>query len=154
MTAHYKVVSIIGKTNTIAVPYLQDRSIQGIRHVMVNSNLLQFMSTGTMALLLKMGLDGDHTLLAHVKQFQKNLYLLSQLRHFMDTPKRKLFYHAHISPHLTYASTVCDGCSDILFDLILFTEELQMMISYSFFNSRYKATVLWTTSTQRKAHVQ
>ena len=71
VTAHYKVVSIIGKTNTIAVPYLQDRSIQGIRHVMVNSNLLQFMSTGTMALLLKMGLDGDHTLLAHVKQFQK-----------------------------------------------------------------------------------
>ena len=32
----------------------------------------------------------------------------------MDTPKRKLFYHAHISSHLTYASTVWDGCSDIL----------------------------------------
>ena len=27
-----------------------------------------------------------------------NLYLLSQLRHFVDTPKNKLFYHAHISP--------------------------------------------------------
>ena len=40
VTAHYKVVSTIGKTNTIAVRYLQDRSIQGIRHVMVNSNLL------------------------------------------------------------------------------------------------------------------
>ena len=34
----------------------------------------------------------------------------------MDTPKRKLFYHAHIFPHLTYASTVWDGCSDILFN--------------------------------------
>ena len=34
----------------------------------------------------------------------------------MDTPKRKLFYHAHISSHLTYASTVWDGCSDILFN--------------------------------------
>ena len=33
----------------------------------------------------------------------------------MDTPKRKLFYHAHISSHLTYASTRWDGCSDILF---------------------------------------
>ena len=40
VTARYKVVSTIGKRNTIAVRYLQDRSIQGIRHVMVNSNLL------------------------------------------------------------------------------------------------------------------
>ena len=46
---------------------------------------------------------------------KKNLYLLSQLKHFVDTSKQKLFYHAHISPHLTYASTVWDGCSDILF---------------------------------------
>jgi len=37
VTAYYKVVSTIGKTNTIAIRYLQDRSIQGIRHVMVNS---------------------------------------------------------------------------------------------------------------------
>ena len=50
------------------------------------------------------------------KTVSKNLYPLSQLRHFVDTPKRKLFYHAHISPHLTYASTVWDGCSDIFFN--------------------------------------
>ena len=50
------------------------------------------------------------------KTVSKTLYLLSQLRHFVDTPKRKLFYHTHISPHLTYASTVWDGCSDILFN--------------------------------------
>ena len=46
---------------------------------------------------------------------KKNLYLLSQLKHFVDTSKQKLLYYAHISPHLTYASTVWDGCSDILF---------------------------------------
>ena len=50
------------------------------------------------------------------KTVSNNIYLLSQLRHFMDTPKRKLFYHAHISPHLTYTSAVWDGCSDILFN--------------------------------------
>ena len=43
------------------------------------------------------------------------MYLLSQLKHFVDTSKKKLFYYAHISPHLTYASTIWDGCSDILF---------------------------------------
>ena len=73
--------------------------------------LNKFMSTGTLALLLMMNLAGDHTLLAFVKQFQK-IFICC---HSSDT-KRKLFYHAHISSHLTYASTVWDGCSDILFN--------------------------------------
>ena len=75
-----------------------------------DSHIDQVDETGTLALLLMMNLAGDHTLLAHV-----NLYLLSQLRHFVDTPKRKLFYHA-VSPHLLYASTVWDGCSVVLFN--------------------------------------
>ena len=61
-----------------------------------------------------------------------NLYLLSQLRHFVDTPKNKLFYHAHISPHLTYASIVWDGCSrDILFNKLnsLHRRAAKLMIS-------------------------
>ena len=61
-----------------------------------------------------MSLVGDPTLLAHAKQYQKNLYMLSQLKHFVDTSKQELYYYAHISPHLTYTSTVWDGCSDIL----------------------------------------
>ena len=39
------------------------------------------------------------------KTVSKSLHLLSQLRDFVDTPKRKLFYHAHVFPHLTCAST-------------------------------------------------
>ena len=67
------------------------------------------------------------------KTVSKNLYLLSQLRHFVDTPKRKLFYHAHISPHLTYAPTVWDGCSDILFNKLnsLHRRAAKLMISQS-----------------------
>ena len=96
------------------------------------------MSTGTLALLLMMNLAGDHTLLAHVKQFQKIFICCHSSDicchssdiccHSSDT-KRKPFYHAHISPHLTYASTVWDGCSDILAHLILLTEELQQIQS-------------------------
>ena len=80
--------------------------------------LNKFMSTGTLVLLLMMNLAGDHTLMAFYFYFLffLNLCLLSQLRHFVDTPKRNFFYHAHISSHLTYASTVWDGCSDILFN--------------------------------------
>ena len=68
-----------------------------------DSHIEQVHETDTLALLLMMNLADDHTLLAQVKQFEKNLYLSSQLRHFVDTPKRKLFYHAHTyfpSPNL------------------------------------------------------
>ena len=41
----------------------------------------------------------------------KNLFLLSQLKHFVDTSKRKLFYHSHIPSDLTYVSTVWVVCS-------------------------------------------
>ena len=56
---------------------------------------------------------------------------MSQLRDFLDTPKRKLFYHALISPHLTYASIVWDGCSDILFNKLnsLHKRAAKLMIS-------------------------
>ena len=64
-------------------------------------------------------IDGEFSWRPHItstcKTISKNLYLLSQLKHLVDTSKQKLFYYAHISPHLTYASTVWDGCSDILF---------------------------------------
>ena len=51
----------------------------------------------------------------------------------MDTPKRKLFYHTHIFPHLIYASTVWDGCSDILFNKLnsLHRRAAKLMISDS-----------------------
>ena len=45
----------------------------------------------------------------------KKLLLLSQLKNIVDISKHKLFYHAHISPQLTYAYTVSDGCSGLLF---------------------------------------
>ena len=60
--------------------------------------LSKFMSTDTLTLSSTMNLVSDPTLLARAKEYQKILYLLSQLKHFVDTFKRKLFCHAHISP--------------------------------------------------------
>ena len=61
------------------------------------------------------------------------MYLLSQLRHFVDTPKRKLFHLAHVFPHLTYASTVWGVCSDILVNKLnsLHRRTAKLMISDS-----------------------
>ena len=104
--------------------------------VLKTDRLNKFMSTGTLVLLLMMNLAGDHLLLTHVKPFQfllLLLLLLSQPRHFVGTPERTLFYYAHISPHLTYASTVWDGCSDMLFNKLnsLHRRAAKLMISDS-----------------------
>ena len=96
--------------------------------------LNRFMSTGTLALLLMMNLAGDHTLLAHVKQFQKILICC----HSSDTLWTLLSANCFtmliiISSHLTYASTVWDGCSDILFNKLnsLHRRAAKLMISDS-----------------------
>ena len=84
------------------------------------------------------------------KTVSNNLYLLSQLKHFVD-PKHKLFYYAHIFPHLTCASTVWDGCSDTyVIKLIFFVEELQNWWCLVRLYNRHKATVPGVTPTQSK----
>jgi hypothetical protein len=46
------------------------------------------------------------------KIVSKNVFLLSKLRYFTDEPTRKLFYYAHVQPHLDYASSIWDGSSE------------------------------------------
>ena len=41
-------------------------------------------------------------------------FLLWKLRYIVDIDTRKLFFSAHIKPHIDYASVVWGGCSDVL----------------------------------------
>ena len=45
------------------------------------------------------------------KKLSQNLFLLSRLQHFVNTDTRKLFFNAHIKPHIDYASVIWDNCS-------------------------------------------
>ena len=47
------------------------------------------------------------------KTVSKNLFLLSQLRYYVNVKARKLFYSAHILSYINYASTLWDGCSEV-----------------------------------------
>ena len=40
------------------------------------------------------------------------MYLLSQLKRYANTQVLKIFFWAHILPHINYASFVWDGCAD------------------------------------------
>ena len=48
------------------------------------------------------------------KTVSRRVFLLSKLRYIVDIDTRKLFFNAHIKPHIDYASVVWDGCSDAL----------------------------------------
>ena len=48
------------------------------------------------------------------KTVSRRVFLLSKLRYTVDIDTRKLFFNAHIKPHIEYASVVWDGCSHVL----------------------------------------
>ena len=47
------------------------------------------------------------------KTVSRRVFLLSKLRYIVDIDTRKLFFSAHIKPHIDYALVVWDGCSDV-----------------------------------------
>ena len=46
------------------------------------------------------------------KSVSKNLFLLSKLRYFIDAETRKMFFNAHIRPHIDYISVIWDLTSN------------------------------------------
>ena len=47
------------------------------------------------------------------KSMSKENVNFSQLQHTINIDTRKLFYNAHIKPHIDYASVVWDGCGEV-----------------------------------------
>ena len=47
------------------------------------------------------------------KHLSKNLFLLSQLRHYVDSDARKIVFQAHLLSDINYASTVWSGASEV-----------------------------------------
>ena len=47
------------------------------------------------------------------KQVARNLFLLGQLRKYVDTDCRKLFFNAHLLTHINYASTVWSNVIEV-----------------------------------------
>ena len=48
------------------------------------------------------------------KTVSRRVFLLSKLKYIVGIDTRKLFFNAHIKPHIDYASVVWDGCNDVL----------------------------------------
>ena len=66
--------------------------------------------------LLGMVVDSELKWLRHLEilriKLARNLYLLSNLKNYVDSEALKMFFHAHILPHVNYVSPVWDGCAE------------------------------------------
>ena len=49
-----------------------------------------------------------------IQSYHNGLTKTSKLRYIVNIDSKKLFFNAHIKPHIDYASVVWDGCSDVL----------------------------------------
>ena len=46
------------------------------------------------------------------KTVSKNIFLMSQLKRYVSPQTLKIFYSSHILPHVSFSSTVWDGCGE------------------------------------------
>ena len=46
------------------------------------------------------------------KTVSKNIFLMSQLKRYVSSQTLKIFYSSHILPHISFSSTVWDGCGE------------------------------------------
>ena len=66
--------------------------------------------------VLGITLDSEFKWLPHLENVlrlvSRNLFLLSQLKHYADEQSLKLFFYGHILSHVSYASSAWDGCAE------------------------------------------
>ena len=67
--------------------------------------------------VLGITIDGEFKWQSHVsnicKTVSKSIFLISQLKRYVSSQTLKIFYSSHILPHISFSSTVWDGCGEI-----------------------------------------
>ena len=66
--------------------------------------------------VLGITIDDEFKWQSHVsnicKTVSKNIFLMSQLQHYVSSQTLKIFYSSHILPRISFSSTVWDGCGE------------------------------------------
>ena len=66
--------------------------------------------------VLGITIDDEFKWLSHLsnicKIVSKNILLMSQLKRYVSSQTLKIFYGSHILPHISFSSTVWDGCGE------------------------------------------
>jgi retron-type reverse transcriptase len=103
-----------GKTKSMAIATRQKHQIQPLTlNLYSNSCMIEQVNEHKV-----LGITFDQTLSwkSHIdslcKRLAQNLFLLGQLKFFLNSHALKTFFHAHIMCHINYASTIWSGASN------------------------------------------
>ena len=103
------------KTKSMLITSRQKRQIEHINLTLnINGNRIEQVRTHK---LLGVLLDDEFSWTNHIdyisKKVSRNIYLLSQLKHYVSSDALLTFYHAHCMSHLNYSSTLWSTTSNV-----------------------------------------
>ena len=104
-----------GKTKSIILASRQKHQLKPlILHLILGTNIIEQVREHS---VLGITIDKELKWQPHIdnicKQVARNLFLLVQLRKYVDIDCRKLFFNAHLMAHINYASTVWSNASEV-----------------------------------------
>jgi hypothetical protein len=102
-----------GKTKSMAVATRQKHQIQPLTlNLFINSCMIeQVKEHKVLGITLDQTLSWKPHIDSVCKRLSQNLFLLSQLKFYLNNHALKIFFHAHIMSHINYASTIWSGAS-------------------------------------------
>ena len=111
---HMVINPIKTKSMTIATRQKHQLSPLHLDLVLNGAKIEQVSEQRLLGITIENKLRWDSHINNVCKTVSRRVFPLSKLRYIVDTDTRKLFFNAHIKPHIDYASVVWDGCSDVL----------------------------------------
>jgi hypothetical protein len=104
-----------GKTKCMAIASRQKHQIQPLvlNLHLSSTRIEQVNEHRVLGILIDSELRWSSHINALCKQLARNLFLLSQLKHFVSQEALELFYNAHCMSHINYASTIWSGAAQV-----------------------------------------
>lgn len=112
---HNKMIISIPKTKSMLITTRQkhQKNLPPLQLLLDNNPIEQVKEHR----LLGITIDDKLSWVPHInnvcKTLQRNLFLLSKLKHLVDCNGRKLFFHAFIKSHCDYISNIWDGSNEV-----------------------------------------
>ena len=113
---NYHIVINLTKTKSVTIATRQKHQLSPLplSHIVNGVKIDQVSEHHLLGITIDNKLRWDSHINNVCKTVSRQVFLLSKLRYIVDIDTRKLFFNAHIKPHIDYASVMWDGCSDVL----------------------------------------
>ena len=106
------------KSMIIATRQRQQLTKPALNLTLGTSNIEQVREHKMLGVILDTELTWNQQLEFTIKKLSRNVFLLTKLKQYVQYRHLKMFFNAQIMSYLNYASTLWDGCSQLIFKKI------------------------------------